>query len=92
MDEIIQNNKKILITVPINKSYYLTFINSLVPIHFFNDTQFTIESLKNLLFPPEHSNSEFNDLISFIKIVFDEIIRNNKETEELRKYLSLNVR
>jgi hypothetical protein len=84
-------SEKITINLPINKSYFITFVNSLIPIHFFNDNKFTVESLKNLLFPPEHSDKEFNDLVTFIKIVFDESIRNNKDIDSLRKEMNNNV-
>lgn len=85
-------SERITINLPINKSYFLTFVNSLIPIHFFNDDKFTVESLKNLLFPPEHPDKEFNDLVKFIKIIFDESIRNNKDKDNLIKEMKNNVR
>ena len=82
-------SEKILIKVPIQKTYFTTFLNSLVSIHFFNTTEFTIESLKNLLFPPEHPDKEFNELVTFIKIAFDELIRLNKDKETIEKELNM---
>ena len=60
-----------------------TFINSLCSIHFLEDQSFSVESLKNLLFPPQHPDKEFNELVEFIKIIFEEFIKNNKNSEEM---------
>ena len=88
------NNREdqiLTIKVPINKTYFTTFLNSFLPIHFFNSTEFTLESLKNLLFPPQHPDKEFNDLVSFIKIVLDEVIRNSKDGEAIGRDLRMKV-
>jgi hypothetical protein len=79
------------IKIPVNKTYFNTFLNSFVSIHFYNDNSFTLESLKNLLFPPEHPDKEFNDLVNFIKIVFDDSIKLNKDQETLKNDLGLTV-
>jgi hypothetical protein len=84
-------SERITINLPINKSYFITFVNSLIPIHFYNDDKFTVESLKNLLFPPEHPDKEFNDLVMFIKVIFDESLKNNKDIDNLRKELNNRV-
>lgn len=81
------NNDKPNIILPIKKAYYTTFINSLIPIHFFADQSITIDSLKNLLFPPSVSDEEFNTLVKYILLTFDEIIKNNKEKSILEKEL-----
>jgi hypothetical protein len=90
------NDEKINIKIPISKSYFNTFVNSFLNIHFLNDTSFTLESLKNLLFPPEHNDKEFNQLVDFIKIAFDDLIKHNKselalktDLEKFVKYLNL---
>jgi hypothetical protein len=84
-------SNKISIKLPISKAYFTTFINSFCSIHFLEDNSFSLESLKNLLFPPEHLDKEFNELVEFIKIIFDEYIRNNKSTEEINSELQQNV-
>jgi len=85
------NNEKIKITLPIKKAYYTTLINSLIPIHFYRDQSITIDSLKNLLFPPSVSDEEFNNLVNFIKFTFDEIIKNSKDKNNLEKELNKTV-
>jgi hypothetical protein len=82
---------KIKIKIPFNKTYLNTFLNSYVPIHFFNDHSFTLESLKNLLFPTHHPDKEFYDLVEFVKIVFDSLIKFNKDRDILIKELSQSV-
>jgi len=80
--------EKIKILNPLNKSYLITFVNSLVGIHFFTDTQHSEESLKNLLFPINFSDENFYEFVNFIKIIFDEMIRNNNSAEHLKTELS----
>jgi hypothetical protein len=82
----------IKIKIPFNKTYLNTFLNSFVPIHFYNDNSFTLESLKNLLFPPEHPDKEFNDLLNFVKNVFDDLIKLNMDKENIKKELSFTVK
>ncbi len=75
------------IKVPISKSYLNTYINSFISIHFFKDNQVSLENLKNLLFPIDYLDSDFNQLNNFIKNVFDDIIVQGKELTVLRKDL-----
>jgi len=82
----------VVIKVPINKTYLNTFLNSFISIHFYNDDSFNLESLKNLLFPPQHSDKDFYDLVNFIKIISDNLIKFNKQQETLKKDLNISVR
>ncbi len=82
---------KININIPINKTYFNTFLNSFISIHFYNDQSHNLESLRGLLFPPEHPDREFNDMVNFIKVVFDEMIKMNKDEEVLQNELKINV-
>ncbi len=84
-------SEKISIRIPITKAYLTTFINSFCSIHFLEDQSFSVESLKNLLFPPQHPDKDFNELLEFIRIIFDEFIKNNKNTEEMIDELQENV-
>ena len=84
-------SEKIKIILPIKKAYFITFLNSLIPIHFFKDDSITIESLKNLLFPTTVSDEEFNTLVKFIFELFDELIKNNKDKILIEKDLKKNV-
>lgn len=81
------SNEKISIILPIKKNYYNTFINSLISIHFLNEQTFSLESLKNLLFPPSLTDDEFNSLVKFILLIFDELIKNSKDKIILEKDL-----
>ena len=83
--------EKINIKIPISKAYITTYINSFIPIHFYNDTRVSLENLKNLLFPIDYSDSDFNELNKFIRIVLDEVIRNNKDINALKKELETKV-
>lgn len=85
------NNEKSNIILPIKKAYYTTLINSLIPIHFYGDLSISVDSLKNLLFPPTVLDEEFNSLIKFILLTFDEIIKNNKDKTSLEKQFNKNV-
>jgi hypothetical protein len=84
--------ESINIKVPISKSYMNTFINSFIPIHFYGDTRVSLENLKNLLFPIDYLDNEFNDLNNFIRIVFDEVIKNNRDINSLKKDLEKKVK
>ena len=79
------------IVIPLNRSYFTTFVNSLLNIYYFEDKTMTVESLKNLLFPADHPDQQFNDLVLFIHKIFQEIVRNGKDGETLRKELSGSV-
>jgi len=46
------SNKKI--NIPISKPYFSTFLNNFISITYLNDKSTNLESLKNLLFPPEY--------------------------------------
>ena len=85
------NNERIKITIPFKRNYYITFINSLISIHFYNDNSITIESLKNLLFPPSVSDEEFNNLKDLIILSFDELVKNNRDKTHLENELKRNV-
>jgi len=80
-------SNKIIIKFPISKAYFTTFINSFCTIHFIEDNSLSLESLKNLLFPPEITDKEFNESVEFIRIIFDEFIKNNKSSEEIETEL-----
>ena len=75
------------IKVPISKSYFNTYLNSFISIHFFKDNQVSLENLKNLLFPLDYLDHEFNKLNDFIKNVCDDSIINGKDSILLRKDL-----
>jgi hypothetical protein len=79
------------ISVPLNKTYFNTFINNMISIHFFNDNSINTEYLKNLLFPPEHSDYDFSNLVKFIKEIFEENIKSNKDFNILKEELSQKV-
>jgi hypothetical protein len=82
------SESNILITLPFSKTYFSTFLNSFIQIHFYNDNSFTQESLRNLLFPPEYSDKDFNNLVDFVKHSMDETIKNNKDLTSLKADLS----
>jgi hypothetical protein len=79
------------IKVPINKTYFTTFINSLIPIHFYNDNRVSLDSLKNLLFTIEQTDTDFNNLVRFVTTVADEVVRTNKETNLIKEEFSEKV-
>jgi len=84
--------EKIIINLPISKPYFTTFIISLVDIRYFNKDEFTIQSLKNLLFPPEHSDEEFNKLVKFVWLLFDMLIISGKDRDALENEVNLYVK
>jgi hypothetical protein len=77
--------------IPLNKSYFTTFVTSLLNIWYLEDKSMTLETLKNLLFPPEHPDALFNQLIDYIKRIFEDIIKLGKDPESLRKELKANA-
>ena len=85
------DNEKIKLSLPFKRNYYITFINSLISIHFYNDNSITIESLKNLLFPPSVSDEEFNNLRDTIIFSFDELVKFNKDKTFLENELKKKV-
>lgn len=84
-------SEKINIELPFKRNYYITFINSLIQIYYYNDNSITIQSLKNLLFPPSVSDEEFNNLKDLITFSFDEILKQNKEKNLLENDLKQKV-
>ncbi len=82
---------KYQIRVPISKAYMNTYINSFIPIHFYDDTRVSLDNLKNLIFPIDYLDNEFNDLNNFIRNIFDEMIRNNKDINSLKKEIDTKV-
>ncbi len=42
------------INIPLSKAYFTTFLNNFISIIYLNDKSTNLESLKNLLFPPEY--------------------------------------
>lgn len=80
-------SNKIQIKISIGRAYFITFINSYCSIYFLEDNSLSLESLKNLLFPPEIPDKEFNESVEFIRIIFDESIKNNKCSEEIQTEL-----
>jgi hypothetical protein len=82
----------IKIKVPINKSYFSTFMNSFIPIYFMNDNRVTLETLKNLLFPVDYSDNDFNDLVAFVGLLCNEVIKTSKEITTIKSELSQKVR
>ena len=79
------------INVPISKSYLNTYLNGFISIHYYKDNQVSLENLKNLLFPVEYLDSDFNNLNNFIKNIFDDIIIYGKELLILKKDLTKKV-
>jgi hypothetical protein len=84
--EIIKNGRNIQENfIPLNKSYFTTFVTSLLNIWYLDDTSMTVETLKNLLFPPEHPDLLFNQLVDYIRRIFEEVIKLGKDHESFRK-------
>ena len=71
---------------PLNRTMFKVFLTQYIQIHFFRpekDKKESLENLKNLLFPPETTEEEFNALITFVAKLMDKIIRTEKELEEV---------
>ena len=71
---------------PLNRTMFKVFLAQYIQIHFFKpekDKKEELENLKNLLFPPETTEDEFNTLINFVTKLMDKIIRTEKELEEV---------
>ena len=71
---------------PLNRTMFKVFLAQYIQIHFFKpekDKKKALENLKNLLFPPETTEDEFNTLINFVTKLMDKIIRTEKELEEV---------
>ena len=83
------SNKKI-IENPLNYSTFKTFINQYIQIHFFEPSEnkkSSLENLKNLLFPAETSEETFNNLIEFVEICLDKIIKTNVDIDVIQNDL-----
>lgn len=70
------------IQLPISKSYIITFVENYIQMKFFKDENLTIDSLKSLIFPPEYSDVNFNNFISFLTIILNTIIYDKKTNFE----------
>ena len=77
---------KIEIKNPFSKSMFKVFLTQYIKIHFFKQEQEkkeSLENLRNLLFPPETTDDDFNNIISFVTKLMDKVIKTEKELEEI---------
>ena len=77
---------KIEIKNPFSKSMFKVFLTQYIQIHFFKpekDKKESLENLRNLLFPPETTDDDFNNLITFVTKLMDKLIKTEKELEDI---------
>ena len=77
---------KIEIKNPFSKSMFKVFLTQYIQIHFFKpekEKKESLENLRNLLFPPETTDDDFNNIISFVTKLMDKVIKTEKEFEEI---------
>ena len=77
---------KIEIKNPLSKSMFKVFLTQYIQIHFFKpekDKKESLENLRNLLFPPETTDDDFNNLITFVTKLMDKLIKTEKELEDI---------
>ena len=77
---------KIEIKNPFSKSMFKVFLTQYIQIHFFKpekEKKESLENLRNLLFPPETTDDDFNNIISFVTKLMDKVIKTEKELEEI---------
>ena len=71
---------------PLSKSMFKVFLTQYIQIHFFKpekDKKESLENLRNLLFPPETTDDDFNNLITFVTKLMDKLIKTEKELEDI---------
>ena len=71
---------------PLSKSMFKIFLTQYIQIHFFKpekDKKESLENLRNLLFPPETTDDDFNNLITFVTKLMDKLIKTEKELEDI---------
>ena len=71
---------------PLSKSMFKVFLTQYIQIHFFKpekDKKESLENLRNLLFPPETTDDDFNNLITFMTKLMDKLIKTEKELEDI---------
>ena len=72
---------KIEIQNPLNHSMFKVFLSQYIQIYFFKnekDKKESLENLRNLLFPPETTDDDFNNLITFVTKLMDKLIKTEK--------------
>ena len=82
---------KIEIQNPLNRAMFKVFLTQFIQIKFFKeekDFKPSLDSLKNLLFPPETTDEVFNNLISFVTKLIDLLIRTEKELDDISTELN----
>ena len=82
---------KIEINNPLNRAMFKVFLTQFIQIKFFKeekDFKESLDNLKNLLFPPETTDDIFNNLVSFVTILIDKLIRTEKELEDITSELN----
>ena len=82
---------KIEIQNPLNQAMFKVFLTQFIQIKFFKeekDFKSSLDSLKNLLFPPETTDEVFNNLISFVTKLIDLLIRTEKELDDISTELN----
>ena len=65
---------------------FKVFLTQYIQIHFFKqekDKKESLENLRNLLFPPETTDDDFNNLITFVTKLMDKLIKTEKELEDI---------
>lgn len=86
---------KIEIQNPLNKVAYKTFLSQYIQIHFFKkeeDETRALENLKNMLFPPKHTDQLFNELVNFVKTVMDKLILSSTPLDKIKAELNESVK
>ena len=71
---------------PLNRAMFKVFLTQYIQIHFFKpekDKKESLENLKNLFFPPETTEEDFNSLNTFVTKLMDKIIKTEKELEDV---------
>ena len=71
---------------PLSKSMFKVFLTQYIQIHFFKpekENKESLENLRNLLFPPETTDDDFNNLITFVTKLMDKLIKTEKELEDI---------
>lgn len=75
------------INPPINKSYISSFITNYIQMKFLHDKSLSLDSLKNLIFPSEYSETNFNEFVSFVDFVIKLYINKSLNDEQIKEQL-----
>jgi hypothetical protein len=79
--------EKISINPPIDKNYLMTFMSNYIQLKYFEDKTISLDSLKNLIFPPNYLENDFQNFVDFVNKISFQVINKSLKLDEIESEL-----